>query len=193
MDSAINLDMKRLKLISQMIKSINRNGDIEFSCEAFAEFANKDCAHYLKDMNTESVELGLQTVNPEALKNVSRFFHPEKFKQGCSNLREKKLKFHIGILNGLPGDNFEWVKKTFEFAKQCAPTSISSSIVSVDPATKLHREAAKFKLKFEKVPMYRALSSYSYSFFELCKMQQYLITEIEKYNQSQVKLNSLTS
>ncbi len=170
MDPIFNIDKDRLKKLAEIIKGLNRK-DVELFVEIKAELVDEESIQYLKDCQVTRVELGLQTTNPETLKNCNRYFDAEKFKRGCFLLREAGIKYAIGAIIGLPGDNFKAVKKTLDFTISLTPSLFGLPVLSVIPGTDIYNNMEKFGIKIN--DKYEVVESNSWTQEEIKLAKEY--------------------
>jgi Coproporphyrinogen III oxidase and related Fe-S oxidoreductases len=85
LDSTFNQDIKRAKTILKMIRRIAP--DIHFHFEVRSEFIDPEMAQLFADIVC-SLQIGLQSADPDVLKQVGRNFRRDDFSRKISLLNE---------------------------------------------------------------------------------------------------------
>ena len=154
-DSAVNFDKKRALEIIKFINNRNKGTlitmfqSIHFMDEEFIDLLNKSAGIYS--------EIGIQSLNPVALKNINRrIIKREEFLK----LGLMKRPFTVDLIYGLPGDNLQFFKKTFEEVFRYT-NNISMFRLGVHPGTQLWEKQEEYKMEINED--YSIISNYSYS------------------------------
>jgi radical SAM superfamily enzyme YgiQ (UPF0313 family) len=91
-----------------------RNPGISLHTEMRANGIDGPLARAIYDAGFRSLEIGLQTLTPAALKSVGRRADVRKELQGMRHLRDAGIDLKIGVIPGLPGDTPEGFTRTVE-------------------------------------------------------------------------------
>lgn len=161
LDPTFNLDKKRALEILRFFSRYKR--DSELHLEIKAELLDAELVDALSGAGIELLEIGLQTTNREVLKNIRREFNPGIFKANIKLLNEKRIKYSIQLIEGLPGDSYDGFKESLDWAFDLKPYNIEIFRLMVLPGTYLARNCEDFKLKFESRPPYFVQESYSFT------------------------------
>lgn len=133
---------------------------IPIHTEIHLETVNEKNIHLFKDAGISSVEAGLQSTNPLALKNVKRKFNMGKFLKGAELVQKNNIKITTGLIVGLPGDTLEGFEETLDFV---ISNDLSEGVeiypLSVLPGSTLSETASKDKIEYMKAPPYYATST----------------------------------
>ena len=100
-------------LLAEMAAS--REEKMRFSCELIAEDITPVLVDALVAAGLSHVEIGLQSTNEKALRNINRPFEREAFIQGIRLLRSAGVRVMTDIMVGLPGDTIDDVKRSMDF------------------------------------------------------------------------------
>lgn len=68
-----------------------------------------------KEAGLASAEVGLQTINPEALKAIKRSWNRPAFERGAAVMEKNRIVVKTGLILGLPFDGYDQVIETFDF------------------------------------------------------------------------------
>ena len=117
-----------------------------------------------------SVEVGLQSVNKNALAAVGRQFDMRKFARGASILKEEGIEIRTGVILGLPCDTVDDFGRTIDFVASLGLTDTMELYpLAVLPGTTLRKRADELGLCFMKRPPYWTLSTPTMGMGDLIK------------------------
>lgn len=77
-----------------------------------------ECYEYLSDLNKRTfltVELGLQSMHNETLQLINRGHDLENFENAVKELKRRKIRVVVHIINGLPGETKEMMIETAKY------------------------------------------------------------------------------
>lgn len=156
----------------KMLKIIEKKAPgMFFYFEARAEFIDRELARAFARIPC-CLQIGLQSANPDVLKNVHRTLDKKKFVKNIGFLNEEGVTFGFDLIYGLPGDNFEGFCESIDFALGLYPNNLELFCLSVLPGTDLHDAAKGFGLEWESCPPYHVLRTPYFSPEELEKCQR---------------------
>ena len=122
----------------------------------------------MKEAGFVSVEAGLQTTNPRALKQISRTFNPGKFIQGARLLEKQIMEIRTGAILGLPGDTLDNFSKTLDFLTAHNLDSHAEIYpLSLLPGSALLSRAPIIGIFHQSLPPYFVLETPEMSFSDL--------------------------
>ena len=142
-----------------------------FYFEARAEFIDRELARAFARIPC-CLQIGLQSANPEVLKNVHRTLDKKKFEKNIGFLNEEGVTFGFDLIYGLPGDNFAGFCQSIDFALSLYPNNLELFCLSVLPGTDLHDAAKAFGLEWESVPPYHVLCTPQFGEKDLAKAEK---------------------
>jgi radical SAM superfamily enzyme YgiQ (UPF0313 family) len=117
-----------------------------FHFEARAELITEGQAKRLAELDA-SVQIGLQTSNPQAAALLDRGWDRKKFLQGVNLLNRYGVSFGLDLIYGLPGDTLSGFKKSLDFALSLYPTNLDIFRLSLLPGTTLYERRKELGLK----------------------------------------------
>ncbi len=164
-------DRRRMESLNDSFKRIYHNEEYWASVEIYAEnivgeiIALLDCYHLF--------DVGLQTINPVANRNISRHLNVDRFVEGFELLKTLGRNTNIYLIYGLPGDDHDQFMKGVCFAETLAPTFIFLNKLCVLNGTPLRRHAEKYALEYEIEPPYEILSNMTYSYNDIVKTESF--------------------
>ena len=92
------------------------------------DYINDKILEFLKKYSVKVIELGIQSLDMDVLKNSSRFYTPEEAIKACNLVKQYGFSLGVQTMIGLPGDTFE---KSQETAKKII--SIKPDMVRIYP------------------------------------------------------------
>jgi len=163
MDPTFNVGQRFRGLIRSM--TVRRNAsDVPLHTELRADLLSREDVILLKDAGLRSAEVGLQTVNPLALKHAGRTGDPEQVARGVEWLKDAGIEVTTGIILGLPDDTPDGFIGTLEWLKQTGAYSVVHPFVlSILPGTDFRAEAEQLGIRFHSRPPYYVRSTRTFA------------------------------
>lgn len=159
MDPTFNARRGFRDILKSMASRRHRK-DIQLHTELRADLLKPDDVRLLTDAGLRSAEIGLQSVNPEALRTAGRTGDPEKISAGVRLLKEAGIEVTTGIILGLPKDSPEDFQKTLKWLKDTSAYSVVHPFVlSILPGTDFRAAAETLMLAYDPRPPYHVLST----------------------------------
>ncbi len=160
LDPTFNSDIKRAKKILRMILEIAPL--VHFTFEIKADFIDSESAGLFARTHC-SLQVGLQSAIGEVLANVNRTIDTIKYAEKISLLNSAGAIFGLDLIYGLPGDTFDGLKKSLNYALRLQPNHLDIFPLTVIPGTELHKNAESFSLNYLKDAPYTLISSPGFS------------------------------
>ena len=144
-----------LEQICGKIMEINKESKLRFAFFAHAEHIDRKKADLFKECNVRTVEIGLQSIKPETLRNIHRPpLDKEKFISCVRLLEERDIRCIVDVIIGLPGDNIQDLRNTARFLSDNNVKDIEPFVLIVLPSTRLSRKASTYGIKHQSKPPY---------------------------------------
>ena len=160
LDPTYNANKNRaMELINKIAK---KTPDTFYYFEARAEFIDRQLAHAFTKIPC-SLQIGLQSADPNVLNLVNRPFNKAAFLKGIKCLNQEGAVFGLDIIYGLPGDSLQGFKNSVDFAISQYPNNLELFCLSVLPGTDLHDRAESLNLVWEKHPPYHIIHTDKFS------------------------------
>ncbi|MGO9567994.1 MAG: B12-binding domain-containing radical SAM protein [Desulfomonilaceae bacterium] len=142
--------------------------DLRLHAELRSDTLTRDDVRLLKEAGLVTAEVGLQSVNPAALRAAGRDVDPDKVSRGVTWLKEADIDVTTGIILGLPGDSPEGFSGTLEWLKRTSAYSVVHPFVlSVLPGTDFRARATDLGLRYDPRPPYYVRSTETFPEAEL--------------------------
>jgi hypothetical protein len=169
LDSTFNQDLRRAKAILRLIGKIAPA--IHFHFEVRSEFIDLELAQLFARI-TCSLQIGLQSSNPQVLRGVGRNFNREDFRERVSFLNETGAVFGFDLMYGLPGDTLKGFCQSLDFALGLYPNHLDIFPLAVLPGTALADRSSASGLEHLPEPPYTLLSSPSMTASEMTEARK---------------------
>lgn len=164
LDSTFNQDARRAKSVLKLIRKIAPR--IHFHFEVRSEFIDAEMARLFARI-TCSLQIGLQSCDPQVLKGVGRLFDRKAFVNKIGLLNESGAAFGFDLMYGLPGDTLHGFSESLDFALGLYPNHLDIFPLAVLPGTALAARSRGLGLNCLPDPPYTLLSSPAFSAGEM--------------------------
>ena len=130
-------------------------------------------------------EIGVQTTNNEVLKNINRFVVFEDIKKQVVQLnRYGNIKQHLDLIAGLPGENFESFKRSFNDLYAIEPDEIQLGFLKILKGAPMKDEVEKWGIVHSNYIPYEVLKTKDISYEEIIFLKR-VEQMVDKYYNSQ--------
>jgi radical SAM superfamily enzyme YgiQ (UPF0313 family) len=162
-DSDIFIDKARARELLTRLKAALAGTKAVLAMEVYLARLDASLIEVL-DSKHILLEAGIQTITPEALKAVDRFFNRAKTEEVILELHRRcpSLTFTLETIFGLPGDSFEYFRRTIDWALSMKPDGIEIFPALVLPGADMGMHPENYEIEFEPEPPHRILSSARY-------------------------------
>lgn len=114
------------------------------------------------------VEAGIQSVNPDALKEVSRVMNVDKALENLKTLIQKgNIHVHADLIAGLPYEAMESFRHSFNRVYEVRAHHLQLGFLKLIHGTRIRREAEKHGYKYRSYPPYEVIENQYLSSDEL--------------------------
>ncbi len=120
------------------------------------------------------LEIGIQTLNPQVAKNVSRVLNLDKIHENVRFLQEQtQAHIHLDLIVGLPGESLESFGKNLDALVALADCEIQIGILKKLSGTYIKRHDVDFEMIYSDIPPYDILKNSELSFFDIQTMKRF--------------------
>ncbi|MCB2291280.1 DUF4080 domain-containing protein [Clostridium sp. CS001] len=135
-------------------------------------------------------EIGVQTTNNEVLKNINRFVVFEDIKKQVMTLKKHgNIMQHLDLIAGLPGENFESFKRSFNDLYDIEPDEIQLGFLKILKGAPMQDEVEKWGIVYPNYTPYEVLKTKDISYEEIIILKR-VEEMVDKYYNSQ-KFNTI--
>jgi len=156
LDSTFNRDRIRAKSILRLIGRLAPH--IHFHFEVRSEFIDAEMAALFARL-TCSLQLGLQSADPEVNRRVGRHFDRHGFSDKVALLNQAGAIFGFDLIYGLPGDTPAGFSASLDFALGLSPNHLDIFPLAVLPGTPLAANAGALRVRHLDTPPYTVLGT----------------------------------
>jgi hypothetical protein len=145
-----------------------------FYAELRGEHLDDAVVAMLVAANVSTVEVGLQSANPAALRAVARRTDLARWAAGTRRLRAAGITVLLDVILGLPADDEAGVAQTLRFIEGEALGEYEVFMLQVLPGTALRAEAARYGIVAQPRPPYFVLGTDRLAYGQLRAVRQAL-------------------
>lgn len=130
-------------------------------------------------------EVGVQTTNDEVLRNINRFVNFSDIKEKVLELEAlKNIDQHLDLIAGLPGEDYESFKRSFNEVYEIKPEEIQLGFLKLLKGSSMREDAAIYGMEYSPYPPYEILKTNKISYEELLRLKK-VEEMVDKYYNSQ--------
>ena len=143
LDPTFNVNKARVLTILGWIREITPETYYYF--EIRTEFLDEETASAFAAIPC-TLQIGLQSSDPDVLKEINRNFLPEVFRKKVSLLGEAGVSFGLDLIYGLPGDSLTGFRHSLDYALSLEPNHLDIFPLAVLPGTALYDRRNSLKV-----------------------------------------------
>jgi len=166
---------------------INMESETTFHFEISADLLNSSEIDILSKApkGRFQFEVGVQTTNPVVLNNISRFVTFEDISDKVIKVKKiKTINQHLDLIAGLPGENYESFRKSFNDVYGIHAQVIQLGFLKLLKGSDMINEAELWGMVYAPYPPYEILKTRDISYEELVKLKR-VEKMVDKYHNSQ--------
>lgn len=138
----------------------NPERSFTYSGELRAEGIDSATARRLRQANFAEVEVGLQSIEPEAWKLMGRPTNLASFERGARAMIGEGIRVCVDLILGLPGDTVDSVRRAIDYLHRTQAFSQAQAFnLSILPGTAFRDDAASLRLRYQPRPPYYVLET----------------------------------
>ena len=140
----------------------NDNGVTNFHFEIAVELITDEEIEVLSKMRPGFVqmEIGVQTVNPDTLKEIRRVSDIDKLRETVKKITDNhNIHIHLDLIAGLPYEDYDSFKHSFNTVYEMHPHQLQLGFLKVLKGAFMHEKAGDYELKYTDEPPYEVLST----------------------------------
>lgn len=186
-DRTFNCNHAHAKAIWKYL-SEHDNGVTNFHFEVSADLLDEEEISLLHQMRPGLVqlEIGVQTTNPDTLKEIRRVTNLDKLRQVVSEIHTgHNVHLHLDLIAGLPLENYESFAQSFGEVYAMKPEQLQLGFLKVLKGSHMYEMAEAYGLRYLNQPPYEVLFTNWLSYEDVLRLKQ--IEEMVEvyYNSSQ--------
>ncbi|WP_125153833.1 B12-binding domain-containing radical SAM protein [Clostridium rectalis] len=164
---------------------IEKNTETTFHFEISADILTNDQINLLKKASKGrfQFEVGVQTTNDTVLKNINRTANFKDIKEKITELLQiKNIKQHLDLIAGLPGEDFNSFKNSFNELYTIHPEEIQLGFLKLLKGSLMRQESKKWDIVYSPYPPYEILKTSHITYNELVKLKRVEMVLDKYYN-----------
>ncbi|WP_104410152.1 B12-binding domain-containing radical SAM protein [Clostridium algidicarnis] len=188
-DRTFNCNSKFSMEIWEFLSNINTTATFHF--EISADILKREEIELLSKApkGRFQFEVGVQTTNDEVLKNINRNVNFSDIKEKIEELQSiKNIKQHLDLIAGLPGEDYESFKRSFNDVYSIKPEEVQLGFLKLLKGAPMTQEAEKWGMVYSPYPPYEILKTDKISYEKMTELK-YLEAMVDKYYNSQKFVN----
>ena len=191
-DRTFNCSHKHAMEIWKFIKE-NDNGVTNFHFEIAADILNEEELELVNSLRPGAIqmEIGVQSTNKKTIQEINRVMDVNKLRRVVECLHQgENVHIHLDLIAGLPFENYESFKKSFNDVFSMKPEQLQLGFLKVLKGSKIHKNAGKYGIAYSDKPPYEVLYTKWLSYDEILKLKQ-IEEMVELYYNSNQYENTL--
>jgi radical SAM superfamily enzyme YgiQ (UPF0313 family) len=141
--------------------------------ELRGEGVTEETARLLGQANFTEVEVGLQSIEPDAMKKMDRKNNLRAFERGVRAMLREGIRVKVDLIVGLPGDTVASVRRGLHYLRdQQLFSDVQVFNLSILPGTAFRQEARELGLAYQPRPPYYLLHTPALSRGDLYALMQ---------------------
>lgn len=173
-DRTFNCNHEHAKAIWQYLVE-HDNGVTNFHFEIEADMITEEELQILAQMRPglAQMEIGVQTVNPETLREIRRTADTEKIRKIVRRIEEgRNIHVHLDLIAGLPYENYDSFVHSFNSVYAMHPHQLQLGFLKVLKGSYLWEKAADYEIRYTDAPPYEVLSTKWLSYEQVLSLKQ---------------------
>jgi radical SAM superfamily enzyme YgiQ (UPF0313 family) len=136
-DATITADMDWAERLFQGM--VKKKINLSWNCSTRADRLNGEILRLMKRAGCHTIAIGMESTDPEVLKNIRKNITPEQIRNAVSLIRKRGMNSIIFCVIGFPGETRESVENTIAFLKKLDATYITLGLAVPAPGTDFYR------------------------------------------------------
>jgi anaerobic magnesium-protoporphyrin IX monomethyl ester cyclase len=142
-DETFGLHMGRTKAILEGIISSGLHQRVRFSAQTRVDRIDEEFMRLLKTANFETLELGVESGNPELLKAIKKGITLDQVERAVALAKANGLRVWCKFILGHPNETHKTIRDTIDFIAKINPHQLSVSLMTPFPGTPIHEMALR--------------------------------------------------
>ena len=151
------------------------NGVTNFHFEISADILRPEEIALLNQMRPGLVqlEIGVQSTNPDTISVIDRVMNVERLEQIVASIRRgKNIHQHLDLIAGLPGEDYNSFRNSFDRVYGMKPDQLQLGFLKVLKGSPMEERAGDYELVYTSQPPYEVLKTKWLSYEEVLRLKQ---------------------
>lgn len=167
-DRTFNCNRQRAKEVLRYITSLECQTVFHF--EAAADLFDNEMLDILQKATKGRIqlEIGIQTINPQTLEEIDRVTNIDLLTDNVRKILNKgNIHVHLDLIAGLPYENFQSFKKSFNYVYNLRPHQLQLGFLKMLKGSRIRTESQKHGFHFRDYAPYEVLRNKYISYDEI--------------------------
>ena len=142
-DDTFNVPLRRFKAVLEVLCRY----DFEWYSFFRPQYTDAETAKLMRRSGCRGVFAGLESVNDQVLKNMSKAARGEQYRRGIAYLKEQDINVHANFIVGFPGDTEESAREIVSFLDDMRIDFCTVCTWVYIPSTPIGARAAEFGIE----------------------------------------------
>lgn len=172
-DRTFNCNKKHSLEIIRYVMELN--GSTNFHFEIAADLLDEEIISVLSQAPRDmfQFEIGVQSTNPDALREISRAMDLDKVKQNVRMLQKAhNSHMHLDLIAGLPFEDLESFKRSFDEVHELLPDMLQLGFLKLLKGSGIRERAEEYQVQYNDFNPYEVLSTKWISYDELTMLKE---------------------
>ena len=150
-------------------------GKTNFHFEIAADLLNEEEIRLINSMRPGLIqlEIGVQSANPQTIREICRRMDLEKVRANTARIREKgNVHQHLDLIAGLPYENMESFEHSFNEVYAMRPEQLQLGFLKVLKGSLMHERAEEYGILYQDRAPYEVLSTRWLSYGEIIRLKK---------------------
>jgi radical SAM superfamily enzyme YgiQ (UPF0313 family) len=150
----------------------NYRPNATFHFEISADLFDDEVIEFISKVpkNLFQFEIGVQTINEKTMKLIRRNNDLPKLSKNVLAIKDN-IHLHLDLIAGLPKEDFETFKKSFNYVYNLKPEMIQLGFLKILKGTEISSQINDYNYKYLSFPPYEVISNDYISYEELLKLK----------------------
>ncbi len=136
-DDTFNIGKKRIMSLCDEIR--RREINLPWAAMSRADTSDRETFKALKDAGLQGIKFGVESGSQELVNNAQKSLKLDKVEQSVRYCHEIGIHVHLTFSFGLPGETWDTVHQTINFAKKLNPDTVQFSLMTPFPGSSFYR------------------------------------------------------
>lgn len=119
------------------------------------------------------LEIGVQSTNPDTISVIDRVMNVERLEQIVASIRRgKNIHQHLDLIAGLPGEDYNSFRNSFDRVYGMKPDQLQLGFLKVLKGSPMEERAGDYELVYTSQPPYEVLKTKWLSYEEVLRLKQ---------------------
>ena len=136
-DDTFNIGKKRMLTMCEEFR--RRDIDVPWAAMSRADTSDRETLQAMRDSGLVGIKYGVESASQELVDAADKGLDLSRVEETVAITKELGIRQHLTFSFGLPGETWETVRQTIDFAKRLDPETVQFSIMTPFPGSRFFR------------------------------------------------------